>query len=83
MPRGRVKWFSSEKGYGFILLDSDAEAFVHHTSILGSGFRMLHTDEIVEFDLVDTPRGYQAKNVKRLNRSDWSEETTAAQSPEE
>ena len=69
MPRGRVKWFSPEKGYGFIVLDPDTEAFVHFTSIIGEDFRMLHNEELVEFELIDTKRGYQAINVKRLGNA--------------
>ncbi len=67
MIRGWVKWFSPEKGYGFITIESDTEVFVHHTQIMGEGFRILHAEEEVEFELVDTTRGYQAKNVRRLN----------------
>jgi CspA family cold shock protein len=66
MYRGRVKWFSPEKGFGFIELDPDKEVFVHHTAITGDGFHMLHAGEAVEFDLIDTPRGFQARNVRRL-----------------
>jgi len=66
MHKGRVKWFSPEKGYGFILTDPDTEVFVHHTQIECDGFCMLHAGEHVEFELVDTSRGWQARHVRRL-----------------
>lgn len=66
MHEGRVKWFSPEKGYGFILIEPDTEVFVHHTEIDGDGFRMLHAGERVQFELVDSKRGWQARKVRRL-----------------
>ena len=81
MQTGRVKWFSPEKGYGFILMDPDKEVFVHHTAIDGDGFRMLHTGELVEFEVVDTPRGYQARAVRRLGFSNPGETTPDSQPP--
>ncbi len=66
MRTGRVKWFSPEKGYGFILIDGDVEVFVHFSEIVGDGFRMLHDGEEVEFELLDGDRGFQAKKVRRL-----------------
>ena len=69
MHLGRVKWFSPEKGFGFILLDDETEVFVHYTSIVGDGFRILHAEETVEFEIADTIHGLQAKNVRRLNNS--------------
>jgi CspA family cold shock protein len=66
MRRGRVKWFSPELGYGFILIDQDVEVFVHHSDIQSEGFRMLHDGEEVEFELHNTQRGFQARNVRRL-----------------
>jgi len=66
MPRGKVKWFSPEKGYGFILGDKNEEVFVHYSEISGNGFRMLHDGEEVEFELYDTMRGYYARNVNRV-----------------
>jgi len=66
---GMVKWFSPEKGFGFILLDDGTEVFVHYTSIVGDGFRILHAEEIVEFEIADTIHGKQAKNVRRVNNT--------------
>ena len=67
MPVGRVKWFSDSKGYGFILCQDDSEAkdvFVHHTGIQGSGFRTLHENQEVEFEVVDGDKGPKAVNVR-------------------
>jgi CspA family cold shock protein len=66
MSRGRVKWFSPEKGFGFIVDDRDNQIFVHFSEIKGDGFRMLHDGEEVEYEVSDTKRGLQAKNVVRL-----------------
>ena len=57
MARGRVKWFSDEKGYGFIEPEGDGEdVFVHYTEIVGEGFRTLEEGSVVEFEVVDGRR---------------------------
>lgn len=73
---GKVKWFCPEKGFGFILLETGDEAFVHYSSIVDEGFRVLNVDELVEFELLDTIKGYQAKNVKRLRKLNGHAEKT-------
>ena len=65
MVKGTVKWFNNKKGYGFVLTDGGPEVFVHHTSILGDGYKTLREGEVIEYDVVDTERGKQASNVKR------------------
>ncbi len=62
-----VKWFSQEKGYGFIVQDDGPDVFVHHSSIQGSGFRTLEEGERVEFDLKSEAKGPRAENVVRLD----------------
>jgi cold shock protein len=64
---GTVKWFSQEKGYGFLRREDGADVFVHHSSIAGSGFKVLYEGEEVEFDVVEEDRGPKAQNVVRLN----------------
>lgn len=65
MARGTVKWFNSEKGYGFIQVDqSDQDIFVHHTAIEATGFRLLKEGQRVEFEIASSPRGSQAEHVK-------------------
>lgn len=68
MRTGRVKWFSPEKGFGFIRVDPDIEVFVHYSQIECDGYRMLHEEELVEFDLVESERGYEARNVRRVGK---------------
>lgn len=60
---GRVKWFSKQKGYGFIEKENGGDVFVHFSSILGDGFRTLEEGQAVEFDITQGPRGEQAANV--------------------
>lgn len=64
---GKVKWFSQEKGYGFIQQDDGADVFVHHSQIQSTGFRTLNEGERVEFDVVEEPKGLKAQNVTRLD----------------
>lgn len=60
---GKVKWFSKQKGYGFIEQDNGQDVFVHFQSIVGDGFRTLEEGQSVEFDVVQGQRGEQAANV--------------------
>lgn len=63
---GRVKWFSAEKGYGFLEREDGGDVFVHYSAINGEGFRTLNEGERVEFEIVEGDRGPQAANVVRL-----------------
>ncbi len=65
MPKGNVKWFNEQKGYGFITQEDGPDVFVHFSAIQGSGFRTLNEGEQVEFDIVQGPKGPQASNVRR------------------
>lgn len=60
---GKVKWFSAEKGYGFIERENGGDVFVHYSAIQEDGFRSLAEGQEVEFEIVDGPRGPQATNV--------------------
>ncbi|QQE75439.1 cold shock domain-containing protein [Brevibacillus composti] len=64
--QGKVKWFSKEKGYGFIEREDGPDVFVHYSAISGSGYRNLEEGEMVTFDIVNGQRGLQAANVTRL-----------------
>lgn len=66
---GTVKWFSDQKGYGFIVCDGKPDIFVHHSAIRMDGFRTLKQGEPVVYDLLDGPKGLQAVNVARSERS--------------
>ena len=62
---GKVKWFSAEKGYGFIEKEDGGDVFVHFSAIQGDGFKSLNEGEEVSFDVVEGARGSQASNVFR------------------
>ena len=60
---GKVKWFSKQKGYGFIEKENGGDVFVHFSSIMGDGFRTLEEGQAVQFELTEGERGEQAANV--------------------
>jgi len=62
---GRVKWFSKEKGYGFIERDGGDDVFVHYSAIVEEGFKTLAEGQEVKFDIVEGSRGAQAANVTK------------------
>lgn len=62
---GTVKWFSQEKGFGFITREDGSDVFVHHSAIQGTGFKTLHDGDQVEFEVVEEARGPKAANVVR------------------
>ena len=67
---GTVKWFSNEKGYGFIRRASGEEVFVHYTDIVGDGFRSLKEGEAVDFEVVIGDRGPKAHRVSQHGQAD-------------
>lgn len=67
MASGTVKWFSDDKGYGFITPEeAGKDLFVHHTAVVGSGFRSLAEGARVSYDAESGPKGPQAVNVLAL-----------------
>jgi CspA family cold shock protein len=66
MPQGTVKWFSQDKGYGFITPDDGSEdVFVHFSGIAGEGFKSLEEGETVTYEVTEGRRGLQATNVSK------------------
>jgi cold shock protein len=64
VARGTVKWFNSEKGYGFIQRDNESDVFVHFSAIQMNGYRTLEEGQMVEFSLEKGPKGEHALDVK-------------------
>ena len=67
MASGKVKWFDNRKGFGFIAQDSGQDVFVHHTSIIGPGFKTLNEGDAVSFEVVESNKGFKAEHVQRVN----------------
>ena len=63
---GIVKWFNSEKGFGFISVEGGDDVFAHFTAIQGEGFRSLEEGQKVSFDIVEGAKGLQAANITIL-----------------
>ena len=61
---GKVKWFDSKKGYGFILNDEGREIFVHYTGIVKEGFKALNEGQLVTYEVGEGDKGVQAINSK-------------------
>lgn len=66
MAVGKVKWFSAEKGYGFIAREEGDDVFVHFSAIQCDGYKTLDEGQEVSFDIIEGERGPQAANVKKL-----------------
>jgi cold shock protein len=65
---GTVKWFNSQKGYGFIQREGGPDVFVHYSAIQSNGYRELAEGDRVEFEITSGPKGPQATNVLRLGK---------------
>lgn len=66
MTKGKVKWFNSQKGYGFITSESGSDLFVHFSAITGEGYKTLEEGQEVQFDVEKGPKGDQATNVSKI-----------------
>jgi CspA family cold shock protein len=65
MASGKVKWWDNKKGFGFISQDTGQDVFVHHTAIVGTGFKVLNEGDAVTFDVIASDKGPKAENVQR------------------
>lgn len=63
----KVKWFNNEKGFGFIEYEGNEDIFIHYSNIEKDGYKTLKESQTVEFELIKTEKGYQAKNIKLVN----------------
>ena len=75
MSEGKVKWFNSRKGYGFIATDDGRDIFVHYASISGEGYRTLAEGDPVTFDIVEGEKGLRAENVIHESPAESKEES--------
>jgi CspA family cold shock protein len=66
VARGKVKWFSNQKGYGFITPENGKDVFVHFSAIQGEGYKSLEEGQEVEFEIENGPKGEQAVRVSRV-----------------
>lgn len=62
---GNVKWFNAEKGFGFIWTEEEKDIFVHYSQIVQDGYKSLNEGEAVRFEIFESEKGLQAKNVER------------------
>jgi CspA family cold shock protein len=67
MASGKIKWFDNQKGFGFIAQNAGRDVFVHHTAIMGEGYKTLNEGDEVSFEVVPSDRGLKAQNVQRVN----------------
>jgi len=79
---GHVKWFDPKKGYGFILGPDNQDVFVHYSQITGEGFRSLKDGEAVEYELVESDKGWQARQVHHTPTTPGSPDTPAPDTPD-
>lgn len=66
MQKGKVKWFNADKGFGFITGEDGKDVFVHFKSINGDGYKSLDDGQEVEYEVEETEKGLQARNVSKV-----------------
>ena len=67
MASGKVKWFDNKHGFGFIIQETGPDVFVHHSAIVGDGFKTLNEGEVVSFEVVASAKGPKAQHVQRAH----------------
>jgi len=83
MFRGRVKWFDEKKGYGFISKEEGGDVFVHYSAIDMPGFKTLREGQLVEFEVIQGPKGEQASKVRVLESGSPRRERNPRRTQEE
>lgn len=68
MVKGKVKWFNNQKGFGFLLPEGGKDVFVHYSMVQGDGYKTLAAGDEVEFEIVSSEKGEQARNVAKLSQ---------------
>ena len=68
MASGKIKWFDNKHGFGFIVQDGGPDVFVHHSAIVGVGFKTLNEGEEGSFDVIASEKGPKAANVQRSHQ---------------
>src|SRR4051794_626253 len=71
--KGKVKWYDNKRGYGFIAGEGGKDVFLHHTQIVGDGYKTLAEGEEVLFDIVNSDKGPKARKVRRIKQTEQSE----------
>jgi len=72
MANGKVKWFNEKKGFGFIEQENGKDVFVHHSAIMGKGFKTLSIGQSVSFEVINGAKGPAAANVNTSEKSQLS-----------
>jgi CspA family cold shock protein len=72
MVNGKVKWFNEKKGFGFIEQENGKDVFVHHSAIMGKGFKTLSIGQRVSFEIINGAKGPAAANVNASEKSQLS-----------
>ena len=67
MASGKIKWFDNKKGFGFITQDSGDDMFLHHSAVVGSGFKSFEEGDAVSFEVLASEKGLKAEKVQRVN----------------
>ena len=83
MATGTMKWFNNSKGWGFVSLEDESEAFVHYSDIEGDGFKSLYVGDVIEFELAEGEKGAKAIHVVKTADGEGAPPRPAIDAPAE
>jgi CspA family cold shock protein len=83
MATGTMKWFNNSKGWGFVSLEDESEAFVHYSDIEGDGFKALYVGDVIEFELAEGEKGAKAIHVVKTADGEGAPSRPAEDAPVE